>query len=49
MKKYTYKNKICYYCREEIRPSKNIYMFQDYAFCTETCRYQIMKQCNFIK
>ena len=49
MDNYRYKKKICHNCRKEIELYKDAFMFQDSAFCTEKCRYQIMKQCNFIK
>ena len=44
-----YREKICYNCGGKILPYRNIFMFQDNEFCTQECRYEIMKNCNNIK
>ena len=44
MDKYIYKKKVCCNCGEEIKPNRNIFMFQDNEFCTQICRYTKMEK-----
>ena len=49
MDKYIYQKKVCFHCGEEIKPYRNIFMFQDNAFCTQICRSKKMKNNYNIK